>query len=471
MRARHAYALAAIVAAGAALRFATLDAQSFWLDEAATVDLVRRGFGAMLDGVASGESTPPLYYALAWLWAKAAGTGEVGLRSLSALFGTATIVVAWALGNRISGQRAGLIAAALCAANPFLIWYSQEARAYALLVLLTAAGLLAFVAGRRVVWAVLSATALATHWFALFPVAVQGAWLLWRHRRAAAAPVGAVALVGALLLPLALDQRSHDRAGFIDESSLARRLAEVPKQFLAGYDSPLEAVVTGLTLVAVLVGIVAAVRAPAEVRARMAPVAAVGLAALAVPALLALAGIDYLIARNVLPALVPLVAVGAAGLALLRAGPAIAAVVAAVGAAVTISVAADAAYQRDDWRGAAEALGPAGRDRAVIVTPASGLLPLSNYLDRSRAVRPPGAKVGEIGMVGLAPHLPGAAGEPPRPPDLQPPAPGFTETSRTNGETYTAVVFESPVPFNVTPTVGASPLDGRPARTLFQPVR
>jgi len=476
-------ALAVIVLAGAALRFATLDAQSFWLDEAATVDLVRRGFGDMLDGVASGESTPPLYYVLAWLWAKLAGTGEVGMRSLPALFGTATIVVAYGLAARIAGSRAGLIAAAVCAANPFLVWYSQEARAYALLVLLTAAGVLVFAmllerAGPRrlAAWAVLSAAALATHWFALFPVAAEAAWLLLAApaslprvaRGGLLAAVGAVAATGAALLPLALGQRSHDRAGFIDESSLLRRLAEVPKQFLTGYDAPAEALVTALALAAALVAAVAALRAPAEVRRRIAIVAGMGLAALAVPALLAVAGADYLIARNVLPAWVPLVAAGAAGLAWLRAGPAVAAGLALAGVSVVIAVAAEPTYQRDDWRAAARALGPPDRDRAIIVTPASGLLPLSVYLDGSRSVSPPGVLVGEIGLVGLAPHLPGAAGDPPRPPDLQPPAPGFTQTSRTDGETFTTVVFESPTPFNVTPTVGASPLDGRPARTLHQ---
>src|SRR5438067_4239503 len=106
MRARHLQALGAIAVAGAVLRFATLGVQSYWLDEAATVHLVRKGFGPMISGVARGESTPPLYYALAWVWAKVFGTGEVGLRSLSALLGTATIVVAYALGRRVAGHAA-----------------------------------------------------------------------------------------------------------------------------------------------------------------------------------------------------------------------------------------------------------------------------------------------------------------------------------------------------------------------------
>ena len=76
-----------------AVRFATLDVQSMWLDEAVTHSLVTRSFGGMLRAIPHSESTPPLYYVLAWAWARVFGSGAVALRSLSALFGTATIVV------------------------------------------------------------------------------------------------------------------------------------------------------------------------------------------------------------------------------------------------------------------------------------------------------------------------------------------------------------------------------------------
>src|SRR3954462_2651102 len=136
MRARHLQLLAGITVAGALLRFLTLDAQSYWLDEVATVNILHKGVGDMISAVGSGESTPPAYYVVAWLWAKLFGTGEVGLRSLSAGVGTLTIPLAFVLGRELVGRRSGLIAAALCAFNPLLIWYSQEARSYALLVLL-----------------------------------------------------------------------------------------------------------------------------------------------------------------------------------------------------------------------------------------------------------------------------------------------------------------------------------------------
>src|SRR3954451_21168615 len=160
--------VAGLTALGAALRFSTLAVQSYWLDEAVTVVLVRKSLGGVLSMIPNSESTPPLYYVLAWLWAQLFGTGEVGLRSLSALIGTATIPVAYAAAARLVSPRAGLVVAALAAVNPLLVWFSQEARAYALLVLLATAALAVFARlldGRPTpralaAWAVLSALAL-----------------------------------------------------------------------------------------------------------------------------------------------------------------------------------------------------------------------------------------------------------------------------------------------------------------------
>src|SRR5690348_12826983 len=244
MRARHLQLLAGITLAGALLRFLTLDVQSYWLDEVATVNILHHGFGGMLSAVSAGESTPPLYYGVAWVWAKVFGTNEVGLRSLSALFGTATIVVAFMLGREVAGRRAGLIAAALCAFNPLLVWYSQEARSYALMVLLTALSLLALLRAiddptpwRLARWALVAIAAMATHYYAGFLVGAEAVWLLYRCplRRQAALAVTAAAVAALALLPLALHQRSTGAARFISESSLAKRLVQVPKQFATGY--------------------------------------------------------------------------------------------------------------------------------------------------------------------------------------------------------------------------------------------
>src|SRR6266508_3328638 len=71
--------------AGALLRFSDLGARSFWRDEGATVELVRRSFVSMLRALPGSEGTPPLYYVLIWPWSRIFGSDEVGLRSFSAL--------------------------------------------------------------------------------------------------------------------------------------------------------------------------------------------------------------------------------------------------------------------------------------------------------------------------------------------------------------------------------------------------
>src|SRR3954447_21771435 len=474
MRARHLQLLAGITLAGALLRFTTLDVQSYWLDEVATVNILRHGFGDMTSAVSAGESTPPLYYVLAWVWSKVFGTGEFGLRSLSALFGTLTIPLAFVLGRELIGRSTGLVAAALCAFNPLLVWYSQEARSYALMVLLTGLSLLALLralddpAPRRLLgWVAVSVAAIATHYFAGFLIGAEALWLLYRSpvRGRTALGVATVAVAAAALLPLALHQRSTGAARFISESSVVRGLAQIPKQFAAGYQGPLETPLTIVSLLLIAYGVVLLVRARDRSRAWL--FAGLGLAAIVAPLVLALIGPDYLISRNVIASLLPMAVALAAGYATDRGGVAAAAALCALGVVQVIGGHTDERYQRDNWRGAGEFIGRADQARAVIVTPASGAIPMLHYLRGGQTTPAAGVDVKELVFVGLASRLPGEAATPPRPPTVG--AAGFTEVRRKQAETYTVVVEKSPTPTHITPTVGASSLDGRPAITLYQP--
>ena len=446
----------ALTVLGAALRFATLDTQSFWSDEAVTAGLLQHGFGDMLRAIPDSESTPPLYYVLAWLWTQVFGLSEAGVRSLSALAGTLTIPVAAWLGTRAVSLRAGVVTAALVAVNPLLWWYSQEARSYALVVLLTAAATAAFAGFARDrrgawTWAIASVLALATHYFAMFIVGPQAVWLAWRWwsgRRAPLAPPVVVAVAGAALLPLLVGQASNRRADFISSSgSLAKRIAQVPKQFLTGFDSPHEVLVTGVAVVLALSALVLAVtRTNAEERRGIRLLALVAAGGVVVPALLAAVGVDYLIARNVIPALVPALALLGGGFGASRAGRAgvVAAVaLCALSAATIIAVDRDKAYQRDDWRGVARALGPATTNRVIVVTPPDGAVALHWYLPRSQTT---GADVTapELDMVGVGPRV---AGQKPRPPRGPYPTPqGFSVVRTVEAPTFTALVTRAPAP-------------------------
>ena len=131
--------VAGLTVVAAALRLYGIGHQGLWFDEAYTVMLVKLPFARMLSTVSKTESTPYLYYLVAWVWTHIFGRGAADLRALSALFGTVAVPVSYLATTRLLGsRRAGLVVAALAAFNPLLIWYSQEARAYELLVLMGA---------------------------------------------------------------------------------------------------------------------------------------------------------------------------------------------------------------------------------------------------------------------------------------------------------------------------------------------
>jgi len=196
-------AVAALTVLAAVLRFTRIGHQGFWFDEANTAGDIHFSAGAMLGLLPANETTPPLFYVVAWVWARVFGFSQVSLRALPALAGVVTVPIVYLTARKLISSRAGLVAAALTACNPFLIWYSQEFRPYEPLVLLSALGLLAFAyilerADTRAIlaWAIVSAMALATHYYALLTVVPEAVWLLYRCR-ADRRVIGAIAFVGA----------------------------------------------------------------------------------------------------------------------------------------------------------------------------------------------------------------------------------------------------------------------------------
>ncbi|MBN1979141.1 MAG: glycosyltransferase family 39 protein [Anaerolineae bacterium] len=131
-------ALLVILLLAASLRFYRLDAQSFWNDEGNSARLSERTIGLIVEGTAS-DIHPPGYYLLLHYWRAVFGHSEFALRALSAVAGLALVLFTYLLGRRLFGQATGLMAAFLGAISPFAIYYSQEARMYALLGALAAA--------------------------------------------------------------------------------------------------------------------------------------------------------------------------------------------------------------------------------------------------------------------------------------------------------------------------------------------
>jgi mannosyltransferase len=387
-RSRTFWIVAGLTVLAGVLRFATLGVQSYHHDEIVTASrILRDGFWHAMDAVGFSESAPPLYYAVAWLWTQLTGTGEFGLRTVSALAGIATVPVAYLLGAELSSRRAGIVAAALVAVNPMLLWYSQEARAYALFVLLTALSLLYFVRaldrGRRrdsLAWGIASALALGTHYFAAFPIAAEALWLLRRRGREAggAFPGIWVIVVAALALaPLLVHQASFAHAEWISNFSLWHRLWETGLTFALGETGDIIARPEHplLAVAPALIAIAGAwlVFAHGERRERRAAGIPLALAAVTVvvPLVIALldSGKDYVLARNLLPALVPLLVALAVGFTLRaarRSGAVLAGLLVAYSLGFSIWASVSPALQRPDWDAVAGAIGEPTVPRAMV---------------------------------------------------------------------------------------------------------
>ena len=208
--------LAVLVAAAAALRFHALGLQPYDCDELYAVRIAAgswRDLGSVLGRVAFHEPHPPLSSLLFAVWVAVVGTGEVAVRALPALLGILGVALAAMTGRRLGGPATGLAAAAFVALNPLQVAYAQEARPYALAVTLVLASHLFFLrslAGEgprdRLLYGLLLAAAVQTHYFALFALLPHGLIALWIARtapppaRAAAAQTALAAAAGAVTL-------------------------------------------------------------------------------------------------------------------------------------------------------------------------------------------------------------------------------------------------------------------------------
>jgi len=452
--------LGAIIALGVLVRFTTLNEQSFWYDESATWAIVAHGLAHVFSTVPQTESTPPLYYVLLWLWSRVFGTGEVGLRSFSALCSTLTIPVMWMIGRRLLSERAGLIAALLTAVNPFLFWYAQEARVYSLLLLLSAITVLTLVhvleapsRGRVLLWGLSAGLALAAHYYAAVLIASEAAWLGWslyRRRRLtverAMLGLAPSIIVGAALIPLLVEQ-NNGRANYIatQEGSLPHRVAQLAKEDIIGQGQPAKVLLTvlGCGLVAIALWLLVR-RSRRSERAAGVMLATVGVGGVLVAVVVAAVGTDYFDTRNLIatwPALGLLVAGGLGAARARRIAGWVTAGLVVLSLICVWNIIANPAYQRPNWRDAARALGPADGPRAI-VSDVNSRTELGPYLSDLHVFPVAGGRVREIDIVWLQ----RATQWGPIAPIAPMPLAGFPSVTVTRTSTYVIVRYRAATP-------------------------
>jgi mannosyltransferase len=135
--------LSIISVLGGTLRVYHISYLSLWSDEAFSRFYYQSGLHFMWTEGLHIESSPPLYYMALGVWIDCFGSSEAALRSLSAVASIIAIVLVYRLGSWLFDSNHGLLAAALFALSATEIYYAQEARCYAFLLIPVLAMLLA----------------------------------------------------------------------------------------------------------------------------------------------------------------------------------------------------------------------------------------------------------------------------------------------------------------------------------------
>jgi 4-amino-4-deoxy-L-arabinose transferase-like glycosyltransferase len=156
------------------------EVQAFWDVSGRSLDDTLHLFAGY-----STELSPPLFFVLAWVSGRLFGASAESLRIVSLAAGLATIPLTYVLGRWTLGVWAGLLGAAFVALSPFMIFYSCQARPYALMVMLCLVSTLALLRGVRgggtrwwALYAAASCAAMYTHYTSVFLLAVQFGWAL-----------------------------------------------------------------------------------------------------------------------------------------------------------------------------------------------------------------------------------------------------------------------------------------------------
>lgn len=397
-RRRTTLLLTLLTLAGAWLRLSHLGAKSLWLDEGATVALARASWRHFAWVWWHGEaSLQTIYFLLMRGWGHL-GLSEAWLRLPSALFGIASIPLLYVVARKFAVRSAALAAAALLTFSPAHVFYSQEARSYALAILLVLLATYFFVLAVEhdrtrdwALWTIFGIASFYTHDFTALVLVAQAASLFFKTPPA---PWRRMLICSSIILLAAIPGLTYVLRASPENLYFVWMPRATPKQiwhlamFLGG-----SGVKVALALVLWIAGTVAIFRnRRAGERDRfwrgmlvllwmVLPAAILGLVSLREPLFLQ----RYMVFS--LPAAVLLAALGMASLPKWKLGQVL---VIALCAASLPSIAKQYREPREDWRGAGNAvLTAAAPGDAVVFFPFYTRSMFDYYRDRYGAAAPP----------------------------------------------------------------------------------
>lgn len=139
------YLVILIIIIGICLRLYNLIEQSYWLDELVSIKISnpKNSLNTVIEETLKGA--PPLFQILLWYWFKLLNFNEFNGRLFSVFFGSISLPLFYLLGKELFNKNVGLFALIIASTNQFLIYFSQEARAYSLLLFFTLLSTILFV--------------------------------------------------------------------------------------------------------------------------------------------------------------------------------------------------------------------------------------------------------------------------------------------------------------------------------------
>lgn len=233
-----------LLAIGVLIRLIGLQQESAWIDEAYSISLAKHAIADIIRGTAA-DQHPPVYYILLHFWFIFSDS-IYHARLLSVMLGIINIYQVWAFGRRLGGPWLGLGAGILLTISPMHVWYSQEARQYMLLSVLTTASMVEYWAclqGKRrwITLSLFTLLALYTHYFAVFALLAQVVYLVYfmiRERKGGVLCGWLAALCGVGLLflpwlPIAINQFRFHTMPWISDPDVTE-IRDIPIRLIFG---------------------------------------------------------------------------------------------------------------------------------------------------------------------------------------------------------------------------------------------
>ena len=170
------------------LRVMRLDHRSLWWDEGRNIFFAGIDWASAAElAVRSGDVNPPIYRALLGGWMQLAGSSPLVVRLPSVFFGILAVAFIYRLAKDLYGERVAVIAGAMAAVSPPLVYYSQEAKGYSLVVMaavwsawlwlrLHRRSLLIQRSGQWLWFGIATLFVVGAHYFALLFLLAQNLW-------------------------------------------------------------------------------------------------------------------------------------------------------------------------------------------------------------------------------------------------------------------------------------------------------